>query len=127
RDRWHTTSAMYGGVAVEWSEGPEGEMVTREIRRPDGYFGVPHDWQHHHVSGVLLINQLMPYYPQRAEVTLWRHPKPVLALPDDIGIPAHALALDGSKLKEAPPASTSEEFFDLPDPWPPGKAWPDED
>ena len=76
RDRWHTTNAMYGAVAVELSEGPDGEMTTRQIRQPDGYFGVPPGWQHRNVSGVLLVNQLMPYNLQRAEVTLWRHPNP---------------------------------------------------
>lgn len=127
RDRWHTANAMYGRVAVEWSESPDGEVATREIRRPDGYFGAPPDWQHHHVSGVLLINQLMPYYVQRAEATLWLHPNPGLALPGTLGIPAHALIVAGGRLTEIPPASTAEEFFDLPNPWPPGEAWPDED
>lgn len=127
RDRWHTTNAMYGVAAIEWSEGRDGEMMTREVRQPDGYFGVPPDWQHRHVSGVLLINQLMPYHFQRAEVTLWRHPNPVYALPDEVGIPGYGLALNGGKLTEVPPASTAEDFFGLPNPWPAGQAWPDED
>ena len=125
-DRWHTSNAMYGAAAIEWGKGPEGEMVTREIRQPDGYFGVPPDWQHRHVSGVLLVNQLMPYHFQRAELTLWRHPNPVYALPAEVGLPGHALALDGGSLTEIPPASTAEDFFGLPDPWPPGEAWPEE-
>ena len=37
KDRWHTPNAMYGAAAVELSEGPDGEMATREIRQPDGY------------------------------------------------------------------------------------------
>lgn len=127
RDRWHTTNAMYGALAVELSEGLNGEMATREIRQPDGYFGVPLNWQHRNVSGVLLVNQLMPYYVQRAEVTLWRHPNPVHALPDELGLPGHAVAFDAGKLTEIPSASTAEDFFGLPDPWPPGEPWPDED
>lgn len=127
RDRWHTTNAMYGAAAVELSEGPDGEMATREIRQPDGYFGVPPHWQHSNVSGVLLVNQLMPYHLQRAEVTLWRHPHPVHALPDQLGLPGHAVAFDAGKLMEIPSASTAEDFFGLPDPWPPGEPWPEED
>ena len=127
RDRWHTTNAMYGAAAIEVSEGPDGEMATREIRQRDGYFGVPPGWRHRNVSGVLLVNQLMPYYLQRAEVTLWRHPNPVHALPEDLGLPGHAVALDDGKLAEIPPASIAEDFFGLPDPWPPGEPWPEED
>jgi hypothetical protein len=102
RERWHTTDAMYGALAVELSEGPDGEMVTREIRQPDGYFGVPPEWQHRNVSGVLRVNQLMPYYVQRAEVTLWRHPNPVHALPDELGVPGDAVALVAGQLKVIP-------------------------
>jgi len=107
--------------------GPSYTTLPDVTRQPDGYFGVPPDWQHRHVSGVLLVNQLMPYHFQRAEVTLWRHPNPVYALPDEVGLPGHALGLDGGSLTEIPPASTAEDFFGLPDPWPPGEAWPDED
>jgi hypothetical protein len=74
RDRWHSTNAMYGRVGVQLGESPSGELLTREVRHPDGYFGAPPDWRNSNVSGVLLVNQLMPYHLQRAEVTLWRHP-----------------------------------------------------
>lgn len=127
RDRWHTTNAMFGALAVQLTEGPGGEMATHEVRQPDGYFGAPPSWRHRNVSGVLLINQLMPYYLQRAEVTLWRHPNPVHELPEQPGLPGHAVALAADKLVENAPASTAGEFFGLPDPWPPGDPWPGED
>ncbi|WP_345217004.1 hypothetical protein [Georgenia halophila] len=125
-DRWHTTNAMYGAAAIAWSEGPDGEMATRQVRQPDGYFGVPPNWQHRNVSGVLLVNQLMPHHLQRAEVTLWRHPNPTHVLPEELGLPAHAVAFDAGKLREIAPASIAEDFFGLPNPWPPGEPWPDE-
>jgi len=31
------------------------------------------------VSGVLVVNQLMPYYVQRAETTLWRQSAPSIS------------------------------------------------
>lgn len=127
RDRWHTTNAMYGHLAVEISDGPDGEMTTRDIRKPDGYFGTPPDWLHRNVSGVLIVNQLMPYYAQRAEVTLWRHPRPLHKLPDEVGLPAHTLTLAARELIEVPPARPADKFFALPDPWPPGKPWPDDE
>lgn len=126
-NRWHARNAMYGHVAFEFDPNSDGDAPTREIRQPDGYFGTPPDWQNRNVSGVLLVNQLMPYHFQRAEVTLWRHPSPTHALPDELGFPAHVIALDNSELSEAPPDPSAGEFFDLPDPWPPGIAWPKDD
>lgn len=127
RDRWHSGNAMYGHVAVQISEAPDGSMVTREVRQPDGYFGTPPDWANHNVSGVLLVNQLMPYYVQRAETTLWRHPNPVHELPDVVGLPGDTLSLADSELIEVPATTKADQFFELPDPWPPGEAWPDDE
>ncbi|MGV0718192.1 hypothetical protein ABQE93_22585 [Mycolicibacterium sp. XJ662] len=123
-DRWHASNAMYGQLAFEFDPNSDGEPPTRAIRQADGYFGTPLDWQNRNVSGVLLVNQLMPYYVQRAEVTLWRHPSPIHGLPDELGFPAHVVALDNGELSEALPDPSAGEFFGLPDPWPPGKAWP---
>jgi hypothetical protein len=122
-DRWHASNAMYGQLAIEFDPNSDGDPPTRAIRQGDGYFGTPPDWQNRNVSGVLLVNQLMPYF-QRAEVTLWRHPSPIHALPDELGFPAHVIALDNGELSEAPPDPSAGEFFGLSDPWPPGKAWP---
>lgn len=123
-DRWHASNAMYGQIAVEFDPNSDGEASTRTVRQADGYFGTPTDWHNRNVSGVLLVNQLMPYYVQRAEVTLWRHPSPIHALPDELGLPAHVIALDIEGFSEAPPDPSAGDFFGLPDPWPPGEAWP---
>jgi hypothetical protein len=72
---------------------------------------------------VLLINQLMPYYFQKAENTLWRHPDPLHPLAADLGVPALTMDFDGSRLMETPAPVTATEIFDLPDPWPPGERW----
>lgn len=127
RDRWHSGNAMYGHVAVQIGEAPDGSMVTREVRQPDGYFGTPPEWANRNVSGVLLVNQLMPYYVQRAETTLWRHPNPVHELPDVVGLPGDTLSLADSTLVEVPAPTRADQFFGLPDPWPPGEAWPDDE
>jgi hypothetical protein len=74
---------------------------------------------------VLLINQLMPYYFQKAEVTLWRHPDPLHPLTDGLPLPAVTVDFDGSRLIETPSTLTAAEMFELPDPWPPGERWPD--
>ena len=116
---------MYGHVAVQIGEAPDGSMVTREVRQPDGYFGTPPEWANRNVSGVLLVNQLMPCYLQRAETTLWRHPNPIHELPDVVGLPGDTLSLAGSTLAEVSASTKADQFFGLPDPWPPGQPWPD--
>jgi hypothetical protein len=127
RDRWHSGNAMYGHVAVQIGETSDGSVVTREIRQPDGYFGTPPVWANRHVSGVLLVNQLMPYYVQRAETTLWLHPSPVRQLPDAVGLPGDTLSLADGTLVEVPAPMRADQFFGLPEPWPPGQAWPDDE
>ncbi|WP_156223672.1 hypothetical protein [Pseudactinotalea suaedae] len=126
KDRWHSSNAMYGHVAVRIGEAPDGSMVTREVRQPDGYFGTPPEWTNRNVSGVLLVNQLMPYYVQRAETTLWRHPNPAHQLPEALGLPGDTLSLAESTLVEESSPNGADEFFGLPEPWPPGEAWPDD-
>lgn len=123
-DRWHSTNALYGHEAVELVETEDGATLTHPLRRSDGYFGTPESWQNRAVSGVLLVNQLMPERAHRAETTLWQHPDPLHPLPADLGFPAVTLALDGTTLDEIQPPITANSFFELPDPWPPGKPWP---
>jgi len=125
RDRWHSGNAMYGHVAVQIGEAPDGSTVTREVRQPDGYFGTPPEWAHRNVSGVLVVNQLMPYHVQRAETTLWRHPDPIHELPEVVGLPCDTLGLVGNRLVEVQASTGAGHYFGLPDPWPPGEAWPD--
>jgi hypothetical protein len=78
------------------------------------------------VSGVLLVNQLMPHHLQRAEVTLWRDPLAAHPLPEDIGLPAEAIVLQEGALNTMKSPVKAVDFFGLPDPWLPGEPWPDE-
>jgi hypothetical protein len=123
-DRWHSTNAMYGRLGIQFGESSSGELVTREVRQPDGYFGTPPDWRNSNVSGVLLVNQLMPYHLQRAEVTLWRHPLAAHSLPEDIGLPAESIVFHEGALRAINSPVQADDFFGLPDPWPPGEPWP---
>lgn len=125
-DDWHATNALYGHSAVEFSAGPEGEMETRAVRQPDGYFGTPPDWLNNHVSGVLLVNQLMPYYVQKAETTLWLHPAARHPLPDGLGLPFRVAGVRQRGLDLTDSVFRPDEFLGLPDPWPPGEAWPED-
>jgi hypothetical protein len=125
-ERRHSTNAMYGRLGVQFGESRSGELVTHEVRQPDGYFGAPPDWRNSNVSGVLLVNQLQPYSVQRAETTLWRHPRPMHPLPEEVGLPAESIFLEAGALAVAASPVKADDFFGLPDPWPPGEPWPDE-
>lgn len=125
-DRWHAANALYGHEAIQIGQTSEGETITRSVRQPDGYFGVLGNWQHQNVSGVLLVNQLMPYYFHRAEVTLWQHPDPLRPIPDNLLLTAATINFDGSRLIEKAAPATAAEMFQLPDPWPPGERWPND-
>lgn len=122
-DRWHSTNALYGHEALQITTTPEGVESVRPIRKPDGYFGTSSSWQNRNVSGVLLVNQLMPYSLPRVEATLWQHPDPLHPLPASLGIACVSLALRGQELVETPAPLSAEGLFGLPDPWPPGDAW----
>lgn len=124
-DRWHSSNALYGHIAVQIGEAPDGSTVTEEVRQPDGFFGTPPEWTNRNVSGVLLVNQLMPYHVQRAETTLWRHPNPDHELPEAIGLPGDTVTLAESTLNVDSALMRADDFFGLPDPWPPGDAWPE--
>jgi hypothetical protein len=122
-DRWHSTNAMYGQLGVQLEESPSGELLTREVRGPDGYFGTPPNWRNSNVSGVLLVNQLMRYHVHRAEATLWRHPLAAHPLPEDLGLPVESMVLQGGGLNSIRLPVKADTFFGLPDPWPPGEPW----
>ncbi|MFC7405721.1 hypothetical protein [Georgenia alba] len=124
-DRWGSANALYGrdGVEIQWTS--SGQVVTRPARQPDGYFGAPPDWKCQHVSAVLLVDQLMPWYVGRADAALWKHPAPTYPL-GETRLPVTTLATEGSKVVEHPPVISPSQFFGLPDPWPPGEPWPKE-
>jgi len=127
RDRWHATNAFFGHEAIQWHEDDDGQFHTRVIRHPDGFFGAPPEWANEQVAAVLHINQLQPHRPHRAEVNLWHHPSPTSQLPPDLGIPSRILRLDGARIDEAQSSVPSEQHLGLPDEWPIGEAWPDEE
>lgn len=66
----------------------------------------------------------MPYNVQRAEVTLWRHPLATHPLPEDLGLPAESMVLQEGVLNSIKSPVKADNFFGLPDPWPPGEPWP---
>lgn len=123
-DRWHATNAMYGQDYTTVCDTTGGGVFARNVQGSDGYFGGPPRWHNRNVSGVLVVNQLMPYYVQRAEVTMWLHPAPKHPVQDDTNFPRDSVLYEEGALRLASSATPALAFFGLLDPWPPGEPWP---
>lgn len=83
-DEFDILNALYGSLQVQFSQGPNGESATREVRAPDGYWFGGTEWRHRHVSGVLIARSMQPWTVSVDLPTLWEHPdpaRPVIAAP----------------------------------------------
>jgi hypothetical protein len=71
-------TALYGADTPQLDADPE------HYQRSDdgGFFGTAPGWRGKRVSGVLVVNQLAPYYATTANAVLWRHPHPEHPLPE---------------------------------------------
>ena len=123
-DNWHAMNALYGRTAVQLGTGPDGSTQARQIRQPDGYFGVPPAWQNTQVTAVYIVNQLQPYSVPRVEATLWPHPRPAHALPPGLRLPGDRVGPRGDELVTQGNPRHTAELFGLPRSWPPGEAFP---
>lgn len=126
-DRWHSTNALYGRAAITWWKDADGKSQTASIRQPDGFYGIPGRWENRGVAAVLHVNQFQPQHLQRADLTLWPHPGAL----HDVGslankIPIDLVELTGGVLAVAPSSLDPAAFFGLTEPWPQGKAFPDD-
>ncbi|WP_298990964.1 hypothetical protein [uncultured Pseudokineococcus sp.] len=119
-DRWHALNAFYGHERIFVRD--DGTAVP--IRRLDGYFGGPSNWKNRNVSGVLIVNQLNPYDPARAEVTFWPHPNPAHELGVDLGFIAETYRFNDYQVGRVSPWGDVRDLLQLPSPWPPGTPWP---
>ena len=116
RDRWHSANAMYGHVAAEIGEAPDGSTVTREVRQPDGYFGTPPD-------GPTATSLASPresahaILPAASGDDPTRHPNPAHGFPTWLGCRA-TFSLAGSTLARSQPGDGGP----VDPPWPPRPA-----
>jgi hypothetical protein len=123
-DDFDVMNALYGTEQVQFGEGPSGEMLTRTIRAPDGYWFGGDRWLHGGVSGVLIVRSLGPTGIAGNVPNLWHHPEPDRPLSTSAPV-WRQKAVGDAELVEIPPAQSPADFFELPDPWPPGKPFPD--
>lgn len=126
RDRWHAANALYGREAVTWRPTESGDVQQMLIRLGDGFFGTVDRWKRHNVTAVLHVNQLQPYYLQRAEVTLWPHPTTGKLLDPVLNaVPMEVVRLRDQALVTEPSRVDPSLHFGLDEPWPKGEPFPD--
>jgi hypothetical protein len=119
-----TADALYGRLSHTLTFSDSGELVEETATRDsNGYFDAPESWRNRQVAAVLIVNQLMPYYFQRADIELWRHPEAKHPLAIDLALPWPEVVFN-SGLETVPASLDPVDFFDLPDVWPIGEAWP---
>jgi len=115
-------NALYGTEAIQLGTTSAGELVTRSVRAPDGYWFAGRDWLHRGVSAVLVARQLSPVTPTRSTPTMWAHPDPVHAAPR-LPICRH-VSVRMDELRVEDPAASPAELLGLPTPWPTAEAFP---
>ncbi len=117
-DEFDILNALYGSLQVQFSRGPGGETVTREVRAPDGYWFAGTHWQHRHVSGVLIARSLQPWTVSTDVPTIWQHPEPELPIaPPPMW--RRSIVRDGA-LEYVDATVKPHELLGLPELWPEG-------
>ena len=122
--KFHASNALYGYLTDEITLSESGEVIDkRAVRNRTGYFGTPESWRNPQVSAVLVVNQLMPYHFQRADIALWKNPGARYGLKEELGLPWPEVIFSAG-LKDVVEHPSPSEFFGIPDEWPIGSPWP---
>lgn len=124
-DDFSVLNALYGSDQVQiLGTDPDGELITRNVRAPDGYWYGGTEWRHRNVSGVLLAHNLHPGSIADEVPTFWEHPDPLMPVTSQ---PCwrRAAAADGQLVYSAP-TQPVRDLFRLTPTWPRGDRFPDE-
>lgn len=120
-DDFGVKNALYG--PEQWVIDPTGHHFVGTTRGTGGYFHAGHgQWAHQHVSGVLIVNNLHPAAVTRQVPTYW--PNPRAAHEVDASGAWDVVGLADGHLARTSAVLSHRELFQLPEPWPPGEAFP---
>ena len=120
-DEFDILNVLYGTLKVQFGSGPNGEMATREVRSPDGYWLGATGWMHRNVSAVLVAHSLMPWGLASTVPTIWKHPDPAHPI-DPPPMWRRAVIADG-QLEYVQPSVLPHQILGLPEVWPEGDAF----
>lgn len=124
RDQFDITGALFGRSQLEIEIIDDQPGSRRLTRAPDGFWFGGNRWLHQHVTGVLQVTSLHPARFAHANPTLWLHPSPTHRVAP---LAAWRVMLPSEgEIHEEPARITCESLFGLPDPWPAGDPFPQE-
>lgn len=122
-DYSESTNALYGQHSISVTFSGEGETHSQPFRAADGFFGRPGAWRNTRVSGVLIVNQLSPHDPTRADVSFWVHPGATHRMPESPYFPGSIRELVGDRV-ESRLGLDARRLLNLAEDWPTGEPWP---
>ena len=125
-DHISIVDALYGDEAVQFGHDANGEVVTRDIRHPNGFWRGPDGARNRRVSAILIGRNITPWTVTERAPVLWHHPFANRPLDTELVYPSQRLDLQQSLIVEAEGTRSMHQFFDLEPEWPgPEEAFPD--
>jgi hypothetical protein len=126
-DHISIVDALYGDEAVQFGHNADGEVVTRGIRHPNGFWRGPDGPRNRRVSAVLLGRNVTPWSVTDRAPELWHHPFANHPLDVELIFPTQQLNVNQGRLVKSDAGMSMHEFFGLPPEWPgPDEAFPDD-
>jgi hypothetical protein len=125
-DHISIVDSLYGDEAVQFGHDAKGEIVTRGIRRRNGFWRGSEGPRNRRVSAVLIGRNIAPWNVVERSPVLWHHPFANNPLDFEFVYPSQRLDLDQDRLVETAGTRSMHEFFELPPEWPgPDEPFPD--
>ncbi|MPZ68791.1 MAG: hypothetical protein GEU71_04600 [Actinobacteria bacterium] len=126
-DHISIVDALYGDEAVQFGHNAKGEVVTRSIRHPNGFWRGPSGPRNRRVSAVLMGRNINPWSVTERAPVMWHHPFANHPLEADLVYPSQRVELEHGQIVESEGARSMNEFLELPSEWPgPEEAFPDD-
>lgn len=125
-DHISIVDSLYGDEAVQFGHDANGEVVTRDIRQPNGFWRGPAGARNRRVSAVLIGRNIAPWSVTDRAPVLWHHPFANHSLEASLVYPSQRFDPERSLLVEVEGTESMHEFLDLPSDWPgPDEPFPD--
>lgn len=125
-DHISIVDSLYGDEAVQFGHDANGEVVTRNIRQPNGFWRGPAGARNRRVSAVLIGRNIAPWNVAERAPVLWHHPFANHTLQASLVYPSQRFDKERSLLVEVEGTESMHEFLDLPSSWPgPDEPFPD--
>lgn len=125
-DHISIVDSLYGDEAVQFGHDADGEVVTRGVRHPNGFWRGPQGPRNRRVSAVLIGRNIAPWNITESPPVLWHHPFANHPLHTALVYPNQRVDLEKEQIVETAGDLPMNEFFELQSEWPgPEEPFPD--